>query len=62
MTAPDVVPRDQPNSSSSGSRRAPVEERKPAAATSAAIVAAATHQARTPVRVPGTAAPLTGPV
>ena len=47
VTAPEVVPRDQPNSCSSGSRSAPVEERKPAAATSAAIVAAATHQART---------------
>ena len=62
MTAPDVVPRDQPNSCSSGSRSAPVEERKPAAATSAAIVAAATHQARTEVRVSGTAVPLTGTV
>ena len=40
LTAPEVVPRDQPNSSSSGSSRAPVEDRNPAAATRAAIVAA----------------------
>ncbi len=59
LTAPEVTPRDQPNSASSGSSRAPVEDRNPAAATSAAIVAAATHQARTLVRTSCSTVPLT---
>ena len=46
LTAPEVVARDQPNSSSSGTSSAPVDERKPAAAISAAMVTPATNQAR----------------